>query len=67
MMNLAFQSPASLFVTIGHHAVGGEGAMPPSKPQIYIFFGGGGRARKKWPFFCNVPKIKMCGNFSFLG
>ena len=31
--------PASLPVTIGHHAVGGEGATPPSNPQIYIFRG----------------------------
>ena len=50
--NSAFRFPASLSVTIGHHAVGGEGATPHSNPQIYTFFvgGGGGRAWKKWPF-----------------
>ena len=45
--NLAFVFPASLFVTIGRHAVGGEGATPHSNPQIYIL---GGRAWQKWPF-----------------
>ena len=45
--NLAVRFPASLFVTIGHHAVGGEGGTPHSNPQIYIL---GGRAWKKWPF-----------------
>ena len=36
MMNSAFRFPASLSVTIGHHAVGGEGATLPSNHQIYI-------------------------------
>ena len=45
--NLAVRFPASLFVTIGHHAVGGEGGTLHSNPQIYIL---GGRAWKKWPF-----------------
>ena len=45
--NLAVRFPASLFVTTGHHAVGGEGATPHSNPQTYIL---GGRTWKKWPF-----------------
>ena len=53
-MNLAFRIPASLIVTIGHLAVGGEGAMPPSNPQIYI--AGGGVAREKTAFFSNFLK-----------
>ena len=43
--NLAFRFPASLSVTIGHHAVGGEGATPHSNPQIYIL--GGSRVKEK--------------------
>ena len=42
--NLSVRFPASLFVTIDHHAVGGEGATPHSNPQIYIL-GGVARGR----------------------
>ena len=50
-MNLAFWFPASLSKTIGHHAVGGEGATPPSNPQIYIF--AGSRAKQS----CLFPQV----------
>ena len=50
-MNLAFRFPASLSVTIGHHAVSGEG---PLRTPKFMFLG---TRAKKMAFFSKFPKI----------
>ena len=61
MMNLAFRFTASLSVTIDHHAVGGEGATPPSYFKIYTLSKSVIRVKNSHVF---VTHVKNSNEFS---